>query len=98
MDAAGGIASLMQYFKRCDVSLTCLANQNILGINGMGQRVDYFIVVVEQLHLYFYRGFRVRHKKHILKRLLSVLGLIGGEPFLKEGREGVAIDDHIVSF
>ena len=62
----------------------------------MRQRVHHLIVIIEQLHLDFHRVFRKRHEEHVLEGFLRMLGLVGGQPFLEEGREGVTVDDDAV--
>ena len=59
----------------------------------MGHRGLHVIVEVEELNGDIDGVERERHKEHILERTLCVLGLIGGEPLLKQGRERMTIDD-----
>ena len=92
MDTPRSVGSLMQHLIGRDVTLASLTDQNVLGINDMSQRIDYFIVIIEQFYLNFHGVFREGHKEYVLKRFLRMLGFFCGEPFLKEGGERVTIN------
>jgi hypothetical protein len=64
----------------------------------MCQRVNHLVVIVEKYYLDLYGVLWEGYEEYILIRLLYMLGLVGGEPLMEEGGEGVTVDDYAVGF
>ena len=59
----------------------------------MRHRGNYPLMVVAQLYGNIYWLLGKRHQEDVFERLLRMLCLVGGEPFLKKTRETVTIDN-----
>ncbi len=68
-------------------------NQNVFRCYLVGERGGYLAAVVAQVEGDVYSIFRHRYEEYVLETLGVLLCLWIGEPFLEEGREGIAVDD-----
>jgi hypothetical protein len=73
-----------------------LADENILRIYEVSKGTDDFVVIVEEFHRDLHRVLWEGHQEDILKGFLYMFGFICSEPLLKEGGEGMTIDDRAV--
>ena len=93
MNAMGGVLSLLQDNIWCDMFLTKMCDEYVAGCYGMGEVAANLSPVVAKIHCDIDSIFGHGNEIYVFKRFLKVLSLWFFLPFLKEGREGIAVDD-----
>lgn len=95
MNALGGVFSLLYYFIRCYTAFTDMSDKDVAGSNHVSKRGTLFTTVVIQVDSNVDSVLGHWHKKDILERLAHSLCLVIRQPFLKQGREGVPVNNLI---
>ena len=93
MNAMSGVVGLLECLIWCHMAEAYAADENVGRRHHVGHLADHLAPVVHQHHAHIDGVAGHGNKEHVLERALNGLGLVVGEPFLKQSAEGVAIDD-----